>query len=139
MTQVAVSMEPTIKSNEVVQVNFTAYGIKSPRRWDVVAFEPPPMSGGIWLKRVIGLPGETVSFGTNGLTIDGQRIQPPQTLANIKYTEADETHSNISVTLPYLVPRSGYFVLGDNPKYSYDSRYWGAVSRTNIVGKVHGK
>ncbi len=55
-------MEPTIKKNEIVNVEFNAYSSAPPNRWDVVVFEAPLKNQGQWMKRVVGLPGEVVDF-----------------------------------------------------------------------------
>jgi signal peptidase I len=104
------------------------------RRGDVVAFETPPAaltmcgSNGIYVKRVVGLPGETVVERAHGLVyVDGKRLREP-------YLAASRRDDGVVGT--WRVPRGRYFVLGDNRAFSCDSRRWGSVPRANVVGRV---
>jgi signal peptidase I len=136
------AMAPTIKPGEKVTINHTAYATTGPKRWDVIAFEPPGHTNQVWLKRVVGLPGETVSFATGGIAINGHPLAMPPHLTNLSYVPWDQMSfaSRTSIiTSPYVIPPSCYFVLGDNSTNSNDSRFWGAVPRTNILGRVRNK
>src|SRR5438552_9125773 len=73
-TFVTRSMQPTIKPGERITVDYTAYLVASPKRWEVVAFEPPMFTNELWVMRLVALPGETVSFATGGIRINGQRL-----------------------------------------------------------------
>lgn len=135
-------MEPTIKRGEKVTVDYTAYAIAQPKRWDVVAFEPPMFTNQIWLKRIVALPGETVSFDKGPVTVNGQPLVPPAHVTNVAYVSLDYpglTAYRGLVPSPYVVPKDCYFVLGDCSTNSNDSRAWGALPRTNIFGKVRGR
>jgi signal peptidase I len=135
------SMQPTIKPGEKVTVDYTAYAVAAPKRWDVVAFEPPTFTNRMWLMRVVALPGETVSFATGGVTINGQPLVLPAHVTNVVYVSLDyfgSGHGSV-ISSPYVVPADSFFLLGDCSTNSYDSRIWGAVRRTNIFGKVRGK
>src|SRR5687767_10278028 len=68
------SMQPTIKPGENITVDYSAYSMAAPKRWDVAAFEPPGFTNQIWVMRVVALPGETVSFATGGIRINGQPL-----------------------------------------------------------------
>jgi signal peptidase I len=149
-------MAPTIKAGEKVSVDYTDYAFTSPKRWDVVVFEPPisasamsikatTSANGVWIKRVIGLPGETVAFARGGITINGQPLVLPARLTNVTYVSLDQfpnsqaAFAQSSITSPYVVSKKCYFVLGDNSSNSSDSRFWGAVPETNILGRVRNK
>lgn len=139
---VSSSMAPSIKPGEKVAVDYTAYVVMPPKRWDVVSFEPPLFTNQLWLMRVVALPGETVSFASDGITVNGGALVLPSHLTNVAYVglghpTVKDVGSRISS--PYVVPGGRYFVLGDNSTNSNDSRMWGAVFRTNIFGKVRGK
>lgn len=141
-TFVSRSMQPTIKPGEKVTVDYTAYAIGAPKRWDVVAFRPPLSTNEIWLIRIVGLPGESLSFATGGISINGQPLILPSRVTNVAYVSLDHPallgHGS-RIASPYVVPSGCYFVLGDCSTNSNDSRMWGALPRTNIVGRVKGK
>jgi signal peptidase I len=134
------SMRPTIEPGETIFANMLAYVITAPQRWDVVLFKPPALNenSGIGAFRVIGLPGETVSFDNTGLLINGKKPHLPSALKGINDTPAPKNQPP-SPLLPYKVPSDSYFVLGDDPSIANDSRMWGAVSREQIIGKILNK
>jgi signal peptidase I len=143
-TQLSGGMAPTITNMESVTINYLANAGRSPRRWDVVAVRAPsPMlpSNSMYLKRVIALPGETISLSPTGTVVNGALLNMPAAVSN-GYCPPDRLPASSRVALvsfPYTVPPAHYFVVGDNWTNSYDSRYYGAVARTNIVGRVVGK
>jgi signal peptidase I len=102
-----------------------------PRRFDIIVLPTTPAiarkcgSGNFYIKRVIGLPGETVSERNGRVLVDGKLLNEPY----VKFRE------NVSGG-PWHVPAGRYFVLGDNRPESCDSRYWGSVPRRNVVGKA---
>jgi hypothetical protein len=65
------SMEPTIRRGERVKINYGAYAMDGPQRWDVVAFEPPEAPKFVWISRVVAVPGERVSFDKGGIAVNG--------------------------------------------------------------------
>lgn len=139
---VSSSMQPTIKAGEIISVNYTAYAVGSPKRWDVVAFEPSMFPNELWLMRVIALPGESVAFATGNVTVNGQALLLPSNISNVLYVSLDHPalagHGSI-IPSPYVVPKDCYFVMGDCSTNSNDSRMWGGLPRTNIMGKVRNK
>lgn len=135
-------MEPTIKAGEFVEVDFSAFKTKSPERWDLVAFEGPIDGKHVWLKRIVGLPGEEIGFDANGLLINGKRVSSPSKLGLAPYMLHRKKTIGLKLPapeFPYKVPAGSYFVMGDNVENSLDSRYWGALESRKIVGKVAGK
>lgn len=142
------SMEPTIKADELIKVDTGAYATSSPRRWDVVVFTPPlhaaPAASnadelGIWTFRIVGLPGDVVSFDETGLLINGAvPSDRPSSIEDIQYRKMAASRPR-SPTYPYTVPGGEYFVLGDNTDHANDSRFWGSLAKTNIIGKVRDK
>jgi signal peptidase I len=145
-------MEPTIKADETIQVQMNAYRSSTPQRWDVVAFAPPKHSVaagsdtdnlGIWTFRVVGLPGDIISFDDAGLSINGNSPgDRPSLIQNIQYKET--TAGSVparprSPTYPLTIPDGQYFVLGDNPDQANDSRLWGSLPRESILGRVKNK
>lgn len=136
------AMLPTIKPGETVSVDYSAYTVATPRRWDIVTFEPPTFPNEVWAMRIVALPGETVSFATGGVTVNGRPLTLPAHVTNVTYVSLDEPrfgHAGSGIGSPYVVPSSCYFVLGDNSTKANDSRFWGAVPRTNILGRVRNK
>lgn len=142
MRQDSSSMEPTIKRGEVLTVDTKAYSSSGPSRWDVVIFDSPLGSGGHWASRVVGLPGESVDIRFGKLIVDGREKALPAGLTMGDYRPPSNdlaTNAPGPVVLPFKVPAESFFVLGDNVSNALDSRYWGALDRSKILGKVPGK
>jgi signal peptidase I len=142
------SMEPTLhcaKPGQGCEAHFSdrvlacrfCYWFSSPARRDIVVFKTPPEAaqkcgeGGTFVKRLIGLPGETVHEDDKGfIYIDGKRLNEP-------YIQVDRRLGDTShFDKTWHVPKGDYFFMGDNRSQSCDSREWGAVPRGNIIGKV---
>ena len=123
------SMEPNFHDRQWVLVNKLAYRWSEPQRGDVIVFEAPDASGKEFIKRVIALPGETVSLREGQVRIDGVPLNEPW------LPLAD--HSAFG---PYTVPDGAVFVLGDNRPQSNDSRSWlggsSALDSERIIGKA---
>ena len=105
--------------------NETLFPLHPPSRADIIVFHFPKDPNRDFVKRVIGLPGETVSMEDGKVFIDGDKLNEP-------YLQERDNHN----MAPTLVPPSSYFVMGDNRDGSSDSRYWGPVPLENIVGNV---
>jgi signal peptidase I len=135
-------MAPTIKAGERVTIDYFAYAASGPRRWDVVALEPPATANTVVLKRVIALPLETLSLTASGIVVNGSVLNMPVGRSNVAYSPSENSPSSQTgglVTFPYTVPPKHYFVVGDNWTNSYDSRHYGAIPVTNILGRVNNK
>jgi len=132
-------MSPTISPGERLTVDYGAYATAKPARWDVVVFRPPMLSNDLWFMRVIALPGETVTFATGDITLNSKALDLPSRLNRIKYLALDQIGLKSRIPSPYKVPADGYFVMGDNSTSAYDSRIWGRLAFTNIVGKIMNK
>ncbi len=107
---------------------------KNPKRQQIIIFKPPYDSSlPDYVKRVIGLPGETVDVHDGAVWIDGKKLEENYTIGR---TEAPNRSQLIGdfAGLPYKVPENCYFVMGDNRENSLDSRYWGCVPRNDILG-----
>jgi signal peptidase I len=94
------------------------------------------------LKRVIALPLETISMTVTGIVVNGNLLSMPAALSNVAYCPPEKlpaAQSGSFVTFPYTVPPKHYFVVGDNWTNSLDSRYYGSVAVTNILGRVKSK
>jgi signal peptidase I len=121
------SMEPRIHSGDFVLINTLAYRLGSIRRGDIVAFRHNSPTPQIYLKRVVGLPGDRVSIERGNVRIDGQPLEE-------RYVRYRDAQSRAAVT----VPSDGVYVLGDNRANSDDSRNWGVLPRHDIIGKAIG-
>lgn len=124
------SMVPTLRVHDRLLVEKISYHVHDVRRGDIVVFERPSrmhdLSVKDLIKRVIGLPGDTVEAHDGKVFVNGRRLAEP-------YLPADRTTADFG---PVTVPLDGYFVMGDNRAASYDSRFWGTVDRSLIVGRA---
>jgi signal peptidase I len=114
------SMNPTLQNGEYILVNRLAYKTGEPDRGDIIVFS---QDGQDLIKRVIGLPGETVNISGGIVTINGQELQEP-------YIAQDPLYVG-----EWSVPEGYLFVLGDNRNDSRDSHQWGLLPVENIIGK----
>jgi signal peptidase I len=124
------SMHPTFENLDYLIVDEAVYDFKSPARGDVTVFRYPLNPSVFYIKRIIGLPGETVAINRGAVTITtaaGESL----TLDEPYIVNEDATYTK-SVTLG----PDEYFVMGDNRPNSSDSRVWGVLPRKNIVGRV---
>jgi signal peptidase I len=124
------SMDPTLLDNGNYWVNRCVYLKHQPQRTDIVEVKDP-QDGGLVVKRIIALPGESVYFKKGIVYVNGQRLKEdylfPHTLTFALEKSEDEL---------ICCGKDQYFVLGDNRGNSTDSRVFGAVPRQNILGKV---
>lgn len=125
------SMYPTFKNKDYLIVDQLTYRIHPPNRGDVVIFHPPAQTKGIYyIKRVIGLPGETVSMKDNIITVVNEE-NPEGFVLNEPYIK-NVGGSGFTQTLK----EGEYYTLGDNRPRSADSRSWGVLPEQNIVGRA---
>jgi signal peptidase I len=125
-TVVMSSMEPNFRQGDCIMVSKVSYRSSGPQRGDVIVFDPPFDSQFPFIKRVIGLPGETVEIKDGKVSINGTPLEEDE------YIEAQPNYA-MSAT---QVPQNGYFVLGDNRNNSTDSSQGWTVPRNNIIGKA---
>ncbi|MEX2010592.1 MAG: signal peptidase I [Parcubacteria group bacterium] len=123
------SMDPTFKNGQYLIVDELTYHFKEPLRGSVVIFKHPLSPKEYLIKRVIGLPGETVDIKDGVVTISNSANPSGFTLNEpyVKYSKPDTTTLTLGA--------GEYFVMGDNRYASADSRIWGAVPEDHIVGR----
>ncbi len=157
------SMVPTLQVGDYIVVNKYTYGIRlpvlrtqvlalnEPQRGDVMVFFPPHMNETYFIKRVVGLPGDTVTYRDKQLLVNGRQVES-ETLAQIpdgrsRYSvgleQLGEANHLVQVDdrrpardFSVVVKPGHYFMMGDNRDNSSDSRIWGQVPEKDIVGKA---
>lgn len=132
------SMMPTLEDGDRMIVNKIGYKIGEPKRFDIVVFHAPEQKN--YIKRVIGLPGDTVEYKDDQLYINGESIDEPYLDAyKAQITEGtlteDFTLKDIDVSLEEI-PEGYVFVMGDNRRYSKDSRHIGIIEQKEIIGNT---
>ncbi len=160
------SMEPTLLVGDFLMVNRAAIGTRipgtsvslpgysEPRRWDVIVFDPPHEEDLMLVKRIVGMPGDTLRMKEKVLFINGESQEEPWVVH--EDPTGDETHPWMAWQKQYLVdtvdvshyrptrddwgpivlPPEHYFALGDNRDSSLDSRYWGMLERWRLEGRA---
>lgn len=123
------SMENTIMTGDRVFGNRLSYTFSEPERFDIIIFRYPDDESQLFIKRIIGLPGETVEIHNGQIFIDGSTTP----LEDVETKEFMQGSFG-----PYTVPDNCYFVMGDNRNNSKDSRYWEHtfVTKDEIIGKA---
>ncbi len=124
------SMDPTLKTKDYLLIDEVTYRFSEPERGDVVVFRAPPEPTKFFIKRVIGLPGDTVSIKGPTITITNDEFPKGFTLK-----EEFITHKTTN-EMTVKVPEDQYFVMGDNRAGSFDSRSWGTLPKANLRGRA---
>jgi len=126
------SMEPNFHNGEYILTDKISYRLHSPNRGDVVVFHSPQDERVDFIKRIIGIPNDTVKLAGGYVYLNGQRLEEPyindlgQVLSGRYLREGDEIR----------VPDGQYLVMGDNRLHSSDSREWGLVTSAELVGRA---
>ncbi len=159
------SMENTLLIGDFLFVNKALYGaevpivnkrlpaIREPNRSDIVIFESPVEAGVNVVKRLVGMPGDTLSMENNVLFVNGDTLAEPYVIRTdpgadpedprmrhwqVKYLGGRDSRSyrpTLKNWGPIVVPADSFFVMGDNRDNSFDSRYWGFLGRDRISGR----
>ncbi|MEO6836161.1 MAG: signal peptidase I [Candidatus Tumulicola sp.] len=119
------SMTPHIASGEYVLINTFAYRISAPKRGDIVAFRHDEDTRPVFIKRVVGLPGDRIRVDRGGVFINGTRLDEPY----VRHPD-DRSFQETSV------PPDSVYVLGDNRADSEDSRFFGPVRDDRLMGRA---
>ncbi len=144
------SMEPTLHcgrpgedceagSSDRVLANRFIYHFRNPKRGEIVVFNAPARAAlicesGVFVKRIIGVPGDRWEERHGYVYIDGKRLQEPY----VKQDRRDTESLQLSDLLPgaTVIPKDKYLMMGDNRRQSCDSRRWGLVQRSALIGEV---
>jgi signal peptidase I len=137
------SMEPTLQVGDRIVVDKLSYHLHGIDRANIIVFSTPPHEDcagppvSDLVKRVIGLPGETIALAGGRVYIDGKLLDEPWLPAiDQADTYPGPSPAPYSLHNPYPIPSGYVYVMGDNRTESCDSRYWGPVRESTIVGKV---
>lgn len=126
------SMETTFSTGQYLIVDQITYRFEDPKRGDVIIFRYPKDPSKYFIKRIIGLPGDTLDIKGNVVTIFNAENTDGITLDEREYV----LHMNPNTTLTEKLGSNEYFVMGDNRDQSSDSRMWGVLHRDKIVGRA---
>jgi len=126
------SMQPNLHTDNLVLVNLLAYDFGSPQRGDVIVFHPPITTNPseYYVKRIIAVPGDTVTLTATAVYVDGKMLNEPY--INTLGPSGIENPVVAKITLH----KDQYWVMGDNRDNSQDSRFFGAITRSAIIGKA---
>ncbi len=119
------SMAPRIASGEFVLINTISYRLHAPQRGDIVAFRHDSPAPEVFIKRIIGLPGDKIAIDRGRVMVNGSVLPEP-------YVRFADNRSFSEVT----VPAGSLYVLGDNRVDSNDSRFWGFVGQDQVLGRA---
>ncbi len=124
------SMDPTFQNGQYLIVDELTYQLGAPSRGDVIIFRYPKDQTQFFIKRIIGLPGETVRIDNNKVEVT--RVDG----STVTLTESYVVNLGNGSNATYPLGTDEYFVMGDNRPESSDSRSWGVLPRKNIVGRA---
>lgn len=137
------SMEPTLQIGDRIVVDKLSYDLHGIGRSNIVVFSTPPNEDcagppvADLVKRVVGLPGETISLSKGNLVINGRLLVEPWLPGSERgRTYPGPSPASYSLHHAFRIPKGDVYVMGDNRTLSCDSRYWGPIKESTIVGKV---
>lgn len=153
------SMEPTLKEGSRILVNRLSYGVRSPltgkrlfggrdpRRGDIAVFRYPREPTTLYVKRIVGVPGDHIRVHGDRIMVNGSLLFSPSVspdpdgihvvdLGDVRYTLVDDASLESSADVELAVPESHFFALGDNLDHSQDSRTWGLLASRHLIGLV---
>jgi signal peptidase I len=129
------SMSPNFSNGDYVLVDELTYRLRAPERGEVVVFHDPQDYGTYFIKRIIGLPGETVKVASDTVTVYNA-AHPSSTGGFVLDESYLPTGTITSGSESYTLTSTTYLMFGDNRPFSFDSRSWGALPAANVVGLV---
>jgi signal peptidase I len=126
------SMQPNFENGDYLIIDEISYRFKGPQRGEVIVFKYPQNESQLFIKRVIGLPGEKIEIKDNVIKVTGKNGTAVDLKEEAYLPSPIITSGNMDISLS----DNQYFVLGDNRQFSYDSRRFGVVNKGEIIGKV---
>ncbi len=126
------SMYPNFNDADYIITDKLSYKFNPPQRGDIIVFKNPRDLSQDFIKRIIGIPGDTVRVENNHVFLNGKQLAEPF----LKPDVITEPHTFIPEAQDVSVPPDKYIVFGDNRTHSSDSREWGYVEKSEIIGKV---
>ncbi len=127
------SMVPTLEDGEYVLTDKLTYRwVRGPERGDIVVFEAPENEKYDFIKRIIGLPGDVITLKDGRVYVNNELL-PEEYLPPTTQTASGAFLKN---NQPYIIPEGGYIVMGDNRRFSSDSREWGPVPTDHLIGRA---
>lgn len=120
------SMDPTLYDSEKGILDKFTYNTREPERNEIVLFYPPVVSYSVFVKRVVGVPGDTIEIKDHQVYLNGEMLQEPYLNEQMNYSAMNK------ITLG----KGEFFLMGDNRNNSTDSRHFGPVRKENILGKM---
>jgi signal peptidase I len=127
------AMEPTILAGDFIMVDKSPFGVGDLRRFDVVVFDYPENPKKSFVKRIVGLPGETIEIRAGKVWVNGAPVDEPHAHFDPENAALRPPRAELP---PRAIPEGHYFVLGDNRNRSYDSRFWGDLEHAAIHGRA---
>jgi signal peptidase I len=135
------SMEDTLLVGDRVLADRISWRFSDPQRGDIVVFHPPG-PGPVLIKRIIGLPGDTLSLRGWAVYVNGERLAEPYVRrvdGEVEPTEPFDLGLPWNLQQPFTVPAGSYFMMGDNRTDSADSRDFGPIARDQLVGRAFAR
>lgn len=136
-------MDPTISAGDHFLVEGFSYLFRKPKRGDIAAFKtdripeiPANMANQVYLKRIVGEPGDKLQIMDENLYVNGTNAHLQNEAGPIRYVFLEQTKYLRSSNETFTVPEESYFVIGDNAGNSFDSRSWGVVPAKSIKGRA---
>lgn len=128
------SMRPTFMEGDRIFVDKVSYRFHEPERGDIIVFKYPEDRKKDFVKRLVGMPGETLQIKDGKVYVDGDVLEESPFSDYYYYNRPDWEYGQENINIK--IPQDHYFVLGDNSAQSSDSRNWGFVHHKNLVGKA---
>ncbi len=127
------SMEETIMTGDMVFAEKVSYALDDPKQGEIIVFSDPQVPSRILIKRVIATEGQTVSIQNGTVYVDGVALQEDYAIGK---SNPLNTISGTKISYPYTIPHGEIWVMGDNREHSSDSRYFGPIDRSTVIGKA---
>lgn len=130
------SMLPNFVDQEYLLAEKLSYIVSDPKRGDVVIFKPPNNPSQNYIKRIVGIPGDTINIEDNRVTITNSKNDEGVVIKEDYLPDQSQTLTPKMDKLDTTLAENTYFVMGDNREHSSDSREWGVLPRTNMIGRA---